>query len=107
MPRMRRAGPLVLLVLFCARAAFAADGDIVFKRESGDAGTAPTVFPHWVHRIRYTCYACHPALFEMKAGGNRVTMDDIMAGKSCGACHNGKTAWPVTFETCNRCHRAP
>jgi c(7)-type cytochrome triheme protein len=84
--------------------ALAAEGDVVFKREGGEAGTAPTVFPHWVHRIRYKCYACHPEIFEMKAGANKVTMEAIRGGKFCGTCHNGKIAWGVTFETCNRCH---
>jgi c(7)-type cytochrome triheme protein len=82
----------------------AVDGDIVFGRQAQPGGTPPATFPHWVHRIRFKCYACHPAIFEMKAGANKITMDAIQAGKFCGACHNGTTAWEVSFDTCNRCH---
>ncbi len=83
----------------------AVEGDIVFQRKAAEGGVPPAVFPHWFHRIRYKCYACHPGVFEMKAGANAVTMDAISGGKFCGTCHNGKAAWPVSFETCNRCHR--
>lgn len=85
-------------------AALAAEGDITFKREGGAGGVPAAVFPHWFHRIRYKCYACHPALFEMKAGANKISMEAIQGGKFCGACHNGKIAWGMTFESCNRCH---
>ncbi len=98
-------GLLVVGVLVGATLAVeGVEGDVVFKRESGGGGTPVAVFPHWSHRIRYKCYACHPALFEMKAGTKAITMDDIVAGKFCGACHNGKIAWAVSFQTCNRCH---
>ncbi|MBI3996245.1 MAG: cytochrome c3 family protein [Candidatus Omnitrophica bacterium] len=95
----------LLLASLWAGCVVAADGDVVFKREGQEGTTPPAVFPHWIHRIRYRCYACHASLFEMKAGAVRITMDDIMAGKFCGVCHNGKTAWAVTFETCARCHK--
>lgn len=104
---LKRVAVALLLAGVWAGSALAADGDVVFKREGEEGSTPPAVFPHWIHRIRYTCYACHPSLFEMKAGANRITMDDIMAGKSCGVCHNGKAAWAVTFETCTRCHKGP
>ena len=85
-------------------AALAVDGDVTFKRKGGEGGTPPAIFPHWFHRIRYKCYACHPALFEMKAGGSTVSMDLIQQGKSCGVCHNDQIAWGASFETCARCH---
>jgi c(7)-type cytochrome triheme protein len=91
---------LILLV----NVALAVQGDVVFKRKGGNSGTPVAVFPHWIHRIRYKCYVCHPDPFEMKAGANEVTMEAIMAGKSCGMCHNGKIAWGATFDTCSRCH---
>lgn len=41
-------------------------GEVVLRREDNGQGTyAPATFPHWVHIIRYRCYACHPALFKM------------------------------------------
>lgn len=95
----------LILIAILANAATGVEGDVVFKREGG-GGTPPAVFPHWVHRIWYRCYACHPGLFEMKAGEAKITMDAIQEGRACGTCHNGKVAWAVTFETCNRCHVA-
>ncbi len=94
----------VILGVFLFRIALAVDGDIVFKRESGEGGVPVAVFPHWFHRIRFKCYACHPIPFEMNTGANKVTMDAIGEGKFCGACHNGKVAWPVSFDTCSKCH---
>jgi c(7)-type cytochrome triheme protein len=95
------AGPL------CATGA---PGDLVFERK-GDASTAqafpPSVFPHWVHRVRYRCDACHDRLFPMQAGASEVTMEQIRKEESCGACHNGKQAFDDSFENCSRCHRPP
>ena len=94
----------LLMAGLLASASPAVEGDIVFTRKGGEGGTPPAVFPHWFHRIRYKCYACHDGIFKMKKGANDVTMDAISAGRFCGACHDGKTAWNVSFETCNRCH---
>jgi c(7)-type cytochrome triheme protein len=100
-----RQSAVVLLLTLLVGTASAVEGDVVFKRADGaGGGTRPTVFPHWKHRIRYKCYACHPSLFEMKAGADKVSMAAIQEGQFCGVCHNGKTAWAVTIETCNRCH---
>ena len=64
--------------------------------------TGPTPFSHKKHLAMYTdCSACHPKLF--KAGPNkRFTMAEMEQGKSCGACHNGKTAFSVG--ECASCH---
>lgn len=82
-------------------------GDIVFVRKApGTDDVPPAVFPHFVHRIQFKCSVCHDAIVEMKAGANPITMDDIQAGKYCGVCHNGKTAFQATFDACPRCHRS-
>jgi c(7)-type cytochrome triheme protein len=94
---------LLVAALFVT-STLAVEGDIAFTRKGGGDGTPPAVFPHWFHRIRYKCYACHPSIFEMKAGANAITMDAIREGKFCGTCHNGKIAWEVGFDTCSRCH---
>lgn len=89
---------------------YGALGDLVFEREGeveGSSAFPPAVFPHWVHRIRYRCYACHPAQFEMQQGANAVTMDAIKKGQFCGACHNGNIAFNVDFQNCARCHKEP
>jgi c(7)-type cytochrome triheme protein len=81
-------------------------GDIAFERPSGAANDIErAIFPHWIHRMQYKCAACHDDLFKMKAGANPVTMDEMAQGHWCGACHNGKTAFGSTFDTCQRCHR--
>jgi c(7)-type cytochrome triheme protein len=80
-------------------------GDIVFSRKTSDADEIPpAVFPHWAHRINFKCYVCHDSIFQMKAGANPITMENIQQGKFCGACHNGKIAFPAGFDTCDRCH---
>ena len=87
-------------------AGLAAPGDMVFEREGVEPGDPfpPTTFPHWIHRLNFRCYVCHTALFEMQQGANEVTMDRINDGEFCGACHDGKTAFNVEFQTCGRCH---
>lgn len=62
------------------------------------------IFPHWVHRIRYQCSVCHLEIFEPRAGANAITMSDIRAGRACGRCHDGRTAFAVSFDSCHRCH---
>ncbi len=95
---------LAAVALAPARAEY---GDIHFKRKDGIAaeGSPPATFPHYVHRIQFRCYVCHEDIFVMKAGANDITMDAIQSGKFCGACHNGKTAFQVGFDTCQRCHK--
>lgn len=101
---VRLSAAVVVLVLV-SRTAPAVEGDVTFTREGAVEGsTKPAVFPHWIHRIRYKCYACHPRLFAMKAGGDKVSMEPIQEGKFCGVCHNGKIAWAVGAETCGLCH---
>lgn len=79
-------------------------GDIVLDRIASRSNEAPVVFPHWKHRVRFKCYACHPDPFEMRAGANEITMDKLRAGQYCARCHDGSVAFPVAFETCRTCH---
>ncbi len=86
-------------------------GDItiprVNKNAEGSDFMPPARFPHWIHRTQFRCYVCHDAIFQMKAGADHITMDDVRDGRFCGHCHNGKTAFAVGFDTCERCHRTP
>jgi c(7)-type cytochrome triheme protein len=78
-------------------------GDVVLNRRSDAQGMRPVVFPHWFHRIRFRCKVCHQELgFEMRAGANDVQMADILDGRFCGLCHDGRTAWGP--ERCDLCH---
>jgi len=76
----------------------------VSQREFRTASLPAAQFPHWVHRIRYRCKVCHMDIFEPRAGSNRITMQDIGAGKACGQCHNGAVAFDSGFDNCQRCH---
>ncbi len=78
-------------------------GDVVLNKRAEQEGMPPVVFPHWFHRIRFRCKVCHFELgFEMRAGSNNVTMQEIIDGKFCGMCHNDEIAWGV--ENCDLCH---
>jgi len=65
------------------------------------------IFPHWVHRVRFQCRVCHMDLFEPRLGANQITMAAIDEGRFCGSCHDGKTAFDVSFDSCQRCHQSP
>lgn len=94
---------LLLLSAFLMAPATAEYGDVVLNKRAEKNDMPPVIFPHWFHRIRFRCKVCHFELgFEMRAGSNNVTMSDIIDGKYCGMCHNGKIAWEV--ENCDLCH---
>ena len=77
-------------------------GDILYKDE--DAGNV--VFPHSVHiEMLGGCDSCHPDLFTAKRGANKkASMEDMENGASCGACHDGSSAFSVA-EACESCHQ--
>ena len=90
-------------VMFVTPMAHGEYGDVVLNRYSDKAGMRPVVFPHWFHRLRFTCNVCHNATgFKMRAGSNDITMADIIDRKFCGMCHTGEIAWSAEY--CNRCH---
>jgi c(7)-type cytochrome triheme protein len=106
----RRVSLVVLAALWSVSGTLADEagepGDIDLVRQAaGMDDVPPAMFPHWIHRMSYTCYACHDTLFKMKVGANVVTMDLIQNGQSCGVCHDGRTAFESSLTTCNRCHR--
>ena len=51
------------------------------------------------------CKSCHnkETFPKMKQGTVEITMNDIYAGKLCGACHNGERAFDAQGN-CTRCH---
>ena len=75
--------------------------DVTFKTKE----LGPVLFSHNVHitvgKQKNDCRACHDKLFDMKHPV-RHTMADMGQGKSCGACHDGKSAFPLA--TCAKCH---
>lgn len=60
------------------------------------------VFPHAAHTYWLRCDNCHPAIFQMRAGSNPITMAKIFQGEYCGRCH-GRVAFPPQTG-CPRCH---
>ena len=77
------------------------DLDIVFKVK----GDLPdVVYPHYPHTEWLSCNNCHPKIFIMQAGANKVTMKKIEEGQFCGRCH-GVVAFPLS--NCTRCHSKP
>ena len=93
----------ILLIVFSSQV-MAEYGDVVLNQRAEKEGMRPVVFSHWFHRIRFRCKVCHSELgFEMRAGANQVTMDDITQGKFCGMCHDGNIAWSA--ENCDLCHQ--
>lgn len=59
------------------------------------------LFPHKIHTEWLACKNCHTGIFQMKKGGNNITMAKIVKGQYCGVCH-GKVSFPIA--NCNRCH---
>lgn len=77
------------------------DLDIIFKVK----GDLPdVVYPHYPHTEWLSCNNCHPKIFIMQAGANKVTMKKIEEGQFCGRCH-GVVAFPLS--NCTRCHSKP
>ena len=94
---------LVLGIMLVVPVAQGEYGDVVLNKRAEKEGMRPVVFPHWFHRLRFTCNVCHNENgFKMRAGSNYITMADIVDGKFCGMCHNNEIAWSPEY--CHRCH---
>ena len=99
----RRRLLLIALLALPAAIALAEYADVIINEKAESEGMSPVIYPHWFHRIRFQCSVCHVDLgFKMKAGANNITMDKIIDGRYCGACHNGEIAWSP--ENCDFCH---
>jgi len=69
------------------------------------------IFDHRVHteQVGLACAACHGDLFAMQRGVTPKidqTMSALVKGRSCGACHDGETAFAANT-LCNSCHFQP
>lgn len=58
-------------------------------------------YEHAAHTEWLSCDNCHPAIFPLERGAEppTITMQDIVDGRYCGACHG-----TVAFGSCDRCH---
>ncbi len=88
-------------------------GNVVMSNYAARVDSDPVVFPHWLHRAKYTCRLCHVDLgFAMTGGETRVSEEDNRNGLYCGACHDGTEAFAPeesgtdgeTIRNCDRCH---
>ncbi|HEY5975789.1 MAG TPA: cytochrome c3 family protein [Geobacteraceae bacterium] len=94
---------LVAFLLLTASTSFAVvgGGDITLKNKRGDV-----IFNHEAHvsGAGQKCTACHPKLYTNTKQHKAVTMKAMRSGKSCGSCHNGKTAFSIKAD-CAKCHK--
>lgn len=96
----------VAQVLFLALAttpalAVIGGGDIPMTTKGGDV-----LFSHAAHvdKAGLKCQECHPQLFINPKQHKTATMEAMQGGASCGACHDGKTAFSVKGD-CAKCHK--
>ena len=75
-------------------------GELLFEEKS----TGNVVFSHKFHAGLYRCGDCHTALYKTARSKVRVSMQNMEKGKSCGSCHDGKTAFSVK-DKCEACHK--
>lgn len=69
-----------------------------------DAGNV--AFSHKNHSGLYKCGECHTTIYTPARSKTRVSMKEMEAGKSCGVCHDGKTAFSVASDKeCDKCHK--
>ncbi len=62
----------------------------------------PAIFPHKTHLRWLDCNNCHPDVFNIKKKTTKhFSMDRILEGEFCGACHLN-VAFPMN--DCKRCH---
>ena len=61
----------------------------------------PAIFPHKDHVAILDCDNCHPEPFNIKKKGTHFSMEQILKGEYCGACHLS-VAFPM--DECKRCH---
>lgn len=76
-------------------------GDIRLPNKGGE-----TLFSHDAHvaGTGLKCQQCHPDLYTNAKQHKAATMKAMESGKSCGACHDGKTAFSVKGD-CAKCHK--
>ena len=65
------------------------------------------VFSHETHvaLAGNRCTACHPQTFRILAPTTHIAHGEMDAGRSCGACHDGRQAFGVRDSSaCSSCH---
>jgi c(7)-type cytochrome triheme protein len=75
-------------------------GELLFEEKS----TGNIIFSHKSHTALYSCGDCHATIFKTARSTVKVSMQEMEKGKSCGGCHDGKTAFSVK-DKCESCHK--
>jgi c(7)-type cytochrome triheme protein len=70
--------------------------------EVKDAGNV--TFSHKTHGGLFSCSECHVSIYAPVRNTSKVSMKEMESGKSCGACHEGKSAFSVK-DKCEACHK--
>ncbi len=101
MLRFLVSGLCMVLVLVSLAWGRVGGGDITFSV----SGAANVVYSHDEHftKFKITCSSCHYRIFTTVAQHKKATMEDMQNGHSCGACHNGTSAFDVKGN-CIKCH---
>lgn len=101
---MKAVAKMVVTVFWMAAPALASvgGGEITIPVK----GAGPVIFSHESHvaGAGLKCQDCHAKLYLDVKQHKKVTMGEMEKGKSCGACHNGKTAFSVKND-CKSCHQ--
>ena len=116
-PAWRSLGKTVVLVASCLLLIGAAGAsgapakelrlppDIVLNAAPDSPGAV--VFRHATH-VEFTgnkCLTCHPQPFSILHPKRRFLHEEMNAGRSCGTCHDGKSATATTdASSCDSCH---
>lgn len=80
---------------------FKVPAKLLFKNQTG---TIIGHFSHEFHTAVYQCSECHTRLYPY-GNGKHTSMKQMEQGRSCGACHDGKTAFSVKGD-CLKCHKS-
>lgn len=94
-----------ILLLFVSSALAVPPGKTVVWEPSG--GPGKVVFDGKLHLDKgVKCVTCHTKIFQMAKSSGKMKMEDMVAGKYCGACHNGTKSFKVDDPAnCARCHK--
>ena len=94
---------VLVFVLSSMALAVTASKELVFDKSK----LGKVTFSGKIHADKgFKCKDCHnPQMFpKQKKGTVTIKMADMYAGKLCGKCHNGKTAFKA-MGNCTKCHK--
>jgi len=93
----------VVLALAAGSAFAVMSGKVVVYEAKG---VGKVVFDGKVHADKgLACSDCHPSPFQMKTGGDEITMDSMNKHRTCGVCHDGTKAFKADDQkNCGKCH---